>query len=79
MNPFCLRPKGQVYCLGRAEYGRLGLGEGAEEKSEPTPVTGMEPVCGLSCGASVSIAVTREGEEQRKCSRGLMSDHLFSL
>ncbi|XP_033958325.1 regulator of chromosome condensation [Pseudochaenichthys georgianus] len=60
-HSLCLDAEGQVYCLGRAEYGRLGLGEGAEEKSEPTPVTGMEPVCGLSCGESVSIAVTREG------------------
>lgn len=55
---------GQVYSLGRAEYGRLGLGEGAEEKSEPTPVTGIELAKGVSCGASVSYAVTREGENQ---------------
>ncbi|MEQ2187307.1 hypothetical protein GOODEAATRI_003348, partial [Goodea atripinnis] len=52
---------GQVYSLGRAEYGRLGLGQGAEEKSEPAPVTGMEPAKGVSCGASVSYAVTRAG------------------
>lgn len=56
---------GQVYSLGRAEYGRLGLGPGAEEKSEPTPVT-MDPAMGVSCGASVSCAVTREGEELAK-------------
>lgn len=55
---------GQVYSLGRAEYGRLGLGEGAEEKSEPTPVMGIELAKGVSCGASVSYAVTREGENQ---------------
>lgn len=55
---------GQVYSLGRAEYGRLGLGEGAEEKSEPTPVMGIEPAKGVLCGASVSYAVTREGENQ---------------
>ncbi|XP_041799235.1 regulator of chromosome condensation [Chelmon rostratus] len=57
----CLDAEGQVYSLGRAEYGRLGLGEGAEEKSEPTPVTGMEPASRVTCGASVSYAVTREG------------------
>lgn len=57
----CVDSEGQVYSLGRAEYGRLGLGEGAEEKSEPTLVTGMEPVCGVACGTSVSYAVTREG------------------
>ncbi|KAK9513559.1 hypothetical protein VZT92_027085 [Zoarces viviparus] len=60
-HTLCLDAEGQVYSLGRAEYGRLGLGQGAEEKSEPTLVTGMEPACGLTCGASVSYAVTREG------------------
>ncbi|XP_015236220.1 PREDICTED: regulator of chromosome condensation [Cyprinodon variegatus] len=59
-HTLCLDAKGQVYSLGRAEYGRLGLGPGAEEKSEPTPVT-MDPAMGVSCGASVSCAVTREG------------------
>ncbi|TNN76271.1 Regulator of chromosome condensation [Liparis tanakae] len=52
---------GQVYSLGREQYGRLGLGQGTEEKHEPTPVTGMEPASGLTCGASVSFAVTRDG------------------
>lgn len=70
MNP-CLHLLGQVYSLGRAEYGRLGLGQGAEEMSDPTPVKGMEPASGLTCGASVSYAVTREGEKRSKCSRGL--------
>ncbi|XP_075965567.1 regulator of chromosome condensation [Anarhichas minor] len=60
-HTLCLDAEGRVYSLGRAEYGRLGLGQGAEEKSEPTPVTGMEPASGLTCGASVSYAVTREG------------------
>ncbi|XP_029308496.1 regulator of chromosome condensation [Cottoperca gobio] len=60
-HTLCLDAEGQVYSLGRAEYGRLGLGEGAEEKSEPTPVMGMEPASRLTCGASVSYAVTREG------------------
>lgn len=39
---------------------------------------GMEPASGVTCGASVSYAVTREGETQSKCSRGL-SDQLVSL
>ncbi|MED6289551.1 Regulator of chromosome condensation [Characodon lateralis] len=60
-HTLCLDAEGQVYSLGRAEYGRLGLGQGAEEKSEPVPVTGMEPAKGVSCGASVSYAVTRAG------------------
>lgn len=57
----CLDAEGQVYSLGRAEYGRLGLGQGAEEKSEPTLVKGIEAACNVTCGASVSYAVTREG------------------
>lgn len=60
-HTLCLDAEGQVYSLGRAEYGRLGLGQEAEEKSEPTTVTGMEPVCKVACGACVSYAVTREG------------------
>ncbi|KAF7661414.1 hypothetical protein LDENG_00262460 [Lucifuga dentata] len=60
-HTLCLDAEGQVYSLGRAEYGRLGLGQGAEETSEPAPVTGMEPASGVTCGASVSYAVTREG------------------
>lgn len=72
MDPFSLHLLGQVYSLGRAEYGRLGLGKGVEEKSEPTPVSGIELACGVACGASVSYAVTREGEKQSKNNRGLL-------
>lgn len=66
-----------MYSLGRADYGRLGLGEGAEEKSEPTLVTGMEPASSVACGASVSFAVTREGEKQRKGIRSLSDQSWF--
>lgn len=68
MNLFSLHLVGQVYSLGRAEYGRLGLGQQAEEKSEPTPVTGIELASRVTCGATVSYAVTREGKKQSKCS-----------
>lgn len=57
----CLDSEGHVYSLGRAEYGRLGLGEGAEEKAEPTVVKGISAACDVACGASVSYAVTKEG------------------
>ncbi|KAG7474724.1 hypothetical protein JOB18_015331 [Solea senegalensis] len=57
----CLDAEGQVYSLGRADYGRLGLGQGAEEQSEPTPVKGMEPARSVACGTAVSFAVTKEG------------------
>lgn len=62
MNVFVCWPPGKVYSLGRAEYGRLGLGEGAEEKSEPTPVPGIDGAHVVACGASVSYAVTKQGE-----------------
>nr|XP_020464194.1 regulator of chromosome condensation [Monopterus albus] len=60
-HTLCLDAEGQVYSLGRADYGRLGLGQGAEETSEPKHVTGMEPASRVACGASVSYAVTRQG------------------
>ncbi|XP_008321817.1 regulator of chromosome condensation [Cynoglossus semilaevis] len=60
-HTICLDSEGQVYSLGRADYGRLGLGEGAEEKSEPTQVKGIEPATSVTCGATVSYAITREG------------------
>ncbi|CAL8247873.1 unnamed protein product [Lota lota] len=60
-HTLCLDGEGCVYSLGRAEYGRLGLGQGAEEKSEPTPVPGLGPSTRVACGASVSYAVTKEG------------------
>ncbi|XP_067094351.1 regulator of chromosome condensation [Osmerus mordax] len=60
-HTLCLDSNGQAYSLGRAEYGRLGLGAGAEEKSEPTPVPGVGPAQGVACGASVSYAVTKQG------------------
>lgn len=57
----CHDSDGRVYSLGRAEYGRLGLGEGAEEKSEPAAVPGVEGAVAVACGASVSYAVTKQG------------------
>lgn len=55
-------PTGKAYSLGRAEYGRLGLGEGAEEKSTPTPIPRLPTVSSVACGASVGYAVTKDGE-----------------
>ncbi|XP_069080213.1 regulator of chromosome condensation isoform X3 [Pleurodeles waltl] len=57
----CLDSEGRAYSLGRAEYGRLGLGEGAEEKNEPTLISGLPSVSLVACGASVSYAVTKDG------------------
>ncbi|KAM3614716.1 uncharacterized protein V6R79_018418 [Siganus canaliculatus] len=60
-HTICLDAEGKVYSLGRPEYGRLGLGTGAEETSQPTLVKGMEAASSVACGASVSYAVTPEG------------------
>lgn len=57
-----LPPTGKAYSLGRAEYGRLGLGEGAEEKSIPTLISRLPAVSSVACGASVGYAVTKDGE-----------------
>lgn len=53
--------EGKAYSLGRAEYGRLGLGEGAEEKSVPTLISRLPTVSSVACGASVGYAVTKDG------------------
>ncbi|CAM2104847.1 unnamed protein product [Caretta caretta] len=57
----CMDSEGKAYSLGRAEYGRLGLGEGAEEKSMPTLIPELPSVTSIACGASVGYAVTQEG------------------
>uniref|UniRef100_G1TPV2 RCC1-like domain-containing protein n=1 Tax=Oryctolagus cuniculus TaxID=9986 RepID=G1TPV2_RABIT len=57
----CMDSEGKAYSLGRAEYGRLGLGEGAEEKSIPTLISKLPAVTSVACGASVGYAVTKDG------------------
>ncbi|XP_036300730.1 regulator of chromosome condensation isoform X3 [Pipistrellus kuhlii] len=57
----CMDSEGKAYSLGRAEYGRLGLGEGAEEKSMPTLISRLPSVSSVACGASVGYAVTKDG------------------
>lgn len=52
---------GDVYTLGRAEYGRLGLGENSGEKSEPTKVPLGGKCTAISAGQSVSFALMEDG------------------
>lgn len=60
-----LDTEGQVYCIGRREYGRLGLGEDVDEEAKvPTLVQSLK---GKKCvsiggGTAVSYAVTAKGE-----------------
>ena len=56
---------GQVYSLGRKEYGRLGLGEeNLEEKSEPTVIQTLKgKKCEkISAGTATSFAIDDQGK-----------------
>lgn len=55
---------GKVYAMGRAEYGRLGLGEDAKETSLPVKITALEsnPIQDIACGEAVSFAVSCNGD-----------------
>ncbi|NXS13791.1 RCC1 protein, partial [Neodrepanis coruscans] len=58
----CVDSEGKAYSLGRAEYGRLGLGTGAEEKSTPTVIPELPSIISVACGSSVGYAVSSDGE-----------------
>lgn len=54
---------GKVYTIGRAEYGRLGLGEKSGEMKEPTLVTKLsDKIIDIAAGQSVSLALTADGK-----------------
>nr|XP_054504403.1 regulator of chromosome condensation [Agelaius phoeniceus] len=57
----CVDSEGKAYSLGRAEYGRLGIGTGAEEKSTPTVIPELPSIVSVACGASVGYAVSSDG------------------
>ncbi|KAJ7304250.1 hypothetical protein JRQ81_011789 [Phrynocephalus forsythii] len=57
----CLDSEGAVYSLGRADYGMLGLGEGASEKNAPTIIPGLPKSSAVACGERVGYAVTEDG------------------
>jgi len=54
---------GAVSALGRAEYGRLGLGEDkTEDAAEPANISSLAECDLVACGSVVSYAVTKEGK-----------------
>ncbi|XP_035675176.1 regulator of chromosome condensation-like isoform X1 [Branchiostoma floridae] len=58
-----LSADGEVYVMGRGQYGRLGLGEDMDkEVTKPTQLTELRNICGVATGSSVSFAVTKNGE-----------------
>ncbi|XP_070556734.1 regulator of chromosome condensation-like [Ptychodera flava] len=55
--------QGNVYSIGRTDYGRLGLGENPEESHIPQKVSSLtDKVTNVGCGSSVSAVVTEKGE-----------------
>lgn len=50
-----------MYTLGRAEYGRLGLGENCGEKKEPTHVKLDGKCTAIAASNSVSFALMEDG------------------
>lgn len=51
-----------VHALGRSEYGRLGLGEGAEDATTPTLIKSLSQGCvDVACGTAVSYSITDDG------------------
>jgi len=68
-HALCLDQEGKVYAIGRADYGRLGLGkeatnDGKDDAKEPTlvPALADKKCVEVSCGTCVSFAVTDDGE-----------------
>ncbi len=65
-HTLALDAKGRVHALGRVDYGRLGLGKNQKSDAiEPTRVLGAlatRKCVDVSCGTTVSFAVTSDGE-----------------
>ena len=68
-HALCLDDEGKVYAVGRAEYGRLGLGQantddGKADAKVPTLVPALQgkKCVEISCGTCVSFAVTEDGK-----------------
>lgn len=55
--------EGVAHCMGRREYGRLGLGELKEDMKKPTPITSLEEhkAKSVSAGECVSLVVVEGG------------------
>ncbi|KAI9556936.1 hypothetical protein GHT06_016730 [Daphnia sinensis] len=62
-HTLALDENGQVYSLGRKEYGRLGMGADAKDLAVPTPIPALQShkCVDVTAGESVSLAVTESG------------------
>lgn len=56
--------QGSVFSCGRAEYGRLGVGEDAKETAKPVQVPSLDGIHikEVACGEAVSFALSSEGD-----------------
>ena len=54
---------GGVFVMGRADYGRLGLGENCGERSVPTRVPDIDRANSVAAGSCCSFSVTESGEQ----------------
>jgi len=61
-HALCLEQGGLVHSLGRQEYGRLGLGEGGEDATSPSPISTLSSCVEVACGTAVSYGVTKGGD-----------------
>ncbi|KAI8433555.1 hypothetical protein MSG28_015581 [Choristoneura fumiferana] len=63
-HSLALSATGQVFAVGRCEYGRLGLGdrEGDAEALEPVPALAAKKCVSIATGTCNSFAVTDTGE-----------------
>jgi regulator of chromosome condensation len=54
----------KVHAIGRRDYGRLGLGDVAEDVTTLTPVTGLQKqnIVDINCGDCNTFAITKEGK-----------------
>jgi regulator of chromosome condensation len=54
----------KVHAVGRRDYGRLGLGDVAEDVTTLTPVTGLQKqnIVDINCGDCNTFAITKEGK-----------------
>ena len=62
-HTLALDADGKVYCIGRREYGRLGLGEDSTDVMIPTLIPALkdEKCVEVAAGEAVSFAVTESG------------------
>ncbi|CAK8691287.1 unnamed protein product [Clavelina lepadiformis] len=56
-----LDKKGQVFVLGRGEYGRLGLGEDTKQANEPMQIPSLKNIDSITAGVANSFAVDKDG------------------